>query len=570
MEKTEQKSGGRGPAGIVKRIFGSFRDGSAEEFFSDMRWIFGYTKKYKWFVVIQILFGVLSASLSLVSAIISKYAIDIVINRKIGSLWLLIAAVAASAVAGLVFSSLQSRVSAKIALRVNNDMRAELFDKLMRADWQGVKKFQSGDILNRLNGDTQTAASIAISWIPSVIVTGFSFASSFVTILFYNVPMAFIALLSAPFLVVVSRGLMKKSRLFHRLVLEKESALMSFETETFCNYDTVKSLGAAESYGERFRCKQEECKTASLDNNLFLIRANILLTVSSYIVSFATFGYCLSLIWHGAISYGTMTFFLQQRARITAGFSSFIKLVPQLLNSAVSAHRVRELSDLPPEPQAETPEQAAELASRPLSLRLTNIDFRYSDDAAVKPVLTRSSFSAEPGEIIAVIGASGQGKTTLLRDLIRQVSDGNRYLEGKTVGVVDERSEIAGSYQGIPQNDLGIRTDILDCCPKAEGMMMLIRSMSPEVVAVDELGDYEDIHAIESVIHCGCKLFATVHGSSIDDMKRKPLMQRLMQEKVFERYIILQNKDRAGQVKAIFDERGTCLYDQNRKKGILC
>lgn len=162
------------------------------------------------------------------------------------------------------------------------------------------------------------------------------------------------------------------------------------------------------------------------------------------------------------------------------------------------------------------------------------------------------------------------GKTTLLRDLIRQVSDGNRYLEGKTVGVVDERSEIAGSYQGIPQNDLGIRTDILDCCPKAEGMMMLIRSMSPEVVAVDELGDYEDIHAIESVIHCGCKLFATVHGSSIDDMKRKPLMQRLMQEKVFERYIILQNKDRAGQVKAIFDERGTCLYDQNRKKGILC
>ena len=162
------------------------------------------------------------------------------------------------------------------------------------------------------------------------------------------------------------------------------------------------------------------------------------------------------------------------------------------------------------------------------------------------------------------------GKTTLLRDLIRQVSSGSSYVPGVSVGVVDERSEIGGSYQGIPQNDLGIRTDVLDCCPKAEGMMMLIRSMSPEVVAVDELGDYEDIHAIESVIHCGCKLFATVHGSSIEDIKRKPLMQRLVRERIFERYIVLHHQDRAGRVKAIFDERGTSLFDWKRKQGILC
>lgn len=159
------------------------------------------------------------------------------------------------------------------------------------------------------------------------------------------------------------------------------------------------------------------------------------------------------------------------------------------------------------------------------------------------------------------------GKTTMLRDLIRQISNGNKSFAGTTVGVVDERSEIGGSYLGIAQNDLGIRTDILDCCPKAEGMMMLIRSMSPSVVAVDELGDYEDIHAIESVIHCGCKLLATVHGSSIEDIKRKPLLQRLVNEKIFERYIILQNQKKAGHVKSIFDERGTCLYG---KGGLLC
>ena len=113
----------------------------------------------------------------------------------------------------------------------------------------------------------------------------------------------------------------------------------------------------------------------------------------------------------------------------------------------------------------------------------------------------------------------------------------------------------------MPQNDLGIRTDVLDCCPKAEGMMMLVRSMSPRIIAVDEIGDYGDIHAIETVLHCGCKLLATVHGSSIEDVKKKPLLQKLVLERIFERYVILHNHNQVGKVKAIFDARGTALYE---------
>lgn len=156
------------------------------------------------------------------------------------------------------------------------------------------------------------------------------------------------------------------------------------------------------------------------------------------------------------------------------------------------------------------------------------------------------------------------GKTTMLRDMIRQLSNGDSQHPGLTVGVVDERSEIGGCYQGVAQNDLGIRTDVLDCCPKAEGMLMLIRSMSPSVVAVDEIGDYRDIHAIEAVIHCGCRLMATVHGDSIEDLQQKPLFERLMNEHVFQRYILLQNQRKAGEVRAIFDQRGTCLYQEGR------
>lgn len=152
------------------------------------------------------------------------------------------------------------------------------------------------------------------------------------------------------------------------------------------------------------------------------------------------------------------------------------------------------------------------------------------------------------------------GKTTLLRDMIRQISDGSGGVPGKTVGVVDERSELGGAYQGIPQNDLGMRTDVLDCCPKSEGMMLLLRSMAPQVIAVDELGDAADGRAVESVIHCGCRLLATVHGNSMEDIRRRPFLGSLIRSHIFERYIVLGKGETAGIVKEIYDGRGTRLY----------
>lgn len=151
------------------------------------------------------------------------------------------------------------------------------------------------------------------------------------------------------------------------------------------------------------------------------------------------------------------------------------------------------------------------------------------------------------------------GKTTLLRDLIRQISDGSRERPGHTVGVVDERSEICGCYQGVPSNDVGLRTDVMDACPKAEGMMMMVRSMAPQVLAVDEIGREEDIRAMETALFCGCRLLATVHGSSLEDIRSKPLLNRLVTEEIFERYVILDHGARAGTIKQILDERGRVL-----------
>lgn len=164
----------------------------------------------------------------------------------------------------------------------------------------------------------------------------------------------------------------------------------------------------------------------------------------------------------------------------------------------------------------------------------------------------------ENGELMStiIIAPPGCGKTTLLRDLIRQISNGSYYMEGKNVGVVDERSELGGSYMGICQNDLGMRTDILDACPKAEGMLMLIRSMGPQVIAVDEIGSVREVQSLRYVMCCGCQIMATVHGATFYEIRSKPMFEEFFTQKLFRRYVVLKNGKYLGQVEGIYDEQG--------------
>ncbi|MCL2168835.1 MAG: stage III sporulation protein AA [Defluviitaleaceae bacterium] len=149
---------------------------------------------------------------------------------------------------------------------------------------------------------------------------------------------------------------------------------------------------------------------------------------------------------------------------------------------------------------------------------------------------------------VLIVSPPGQGKTTVLRDVVRQLSNG-----GAHISVIDERSEIGGSHQGVCQNDLGPRTDVLDAAPKAEGMLLMLRAMSPDIIAVDEIGGDGDIPALMTVACCGAKILATLHGEGIEDLTRKPAMLPLIENKIFDRYIFLTNDPKPGALSGVYD-----------------
>lgn len=422
---------------------------------SEWKWLFKYIIKYRFTIVLYVVLGIVATVMSLGVSVASKYLVDAVVDKASDTIFRSAALAIGLVLFQYLFQALSSWITAVVSSKVNNDIRHEVYSKILCAGWRDIGSYHSGDLINRLEGDASTVSSGVISFIPAAFTRTVQFLGSLVIVLYYDKTMALIALMGAPFMFFSSRILVKTIRKYNKKGRELNGEILSYSEESMQNIQIIKSFDLTKQYINNFREILENYRLIRLEYEKFSICMTIALSLIGVIVSYSCYGWGIYRLWKGVISYGTMTLFIQISGVLTSSFSSLASLAPTAVSIATAAGRIMEVTDFDSENDLDK-EQALKVleASNKSGLRLVfdGVTFKYPEGET--EILKNASLEVRSGETVALVGPSGEGKTTVLKLILGLVAptDGELYIEalsGERVTVSDSTRRFC-SY--VPQS----------------------------------------------------------------------------------------------------------------------
>ena len=401
-------------------------NGRFRELGRECLWVWQYICRYKGTVLIHLLLGILGIVMSLGSSVASKFLIDAVISFDSGIIGTAAALMLGMRLGNIAMKSITTRIGAVLNIRIQNEIQAEVYNRILKTDWQSLEQFRSGDLLSRISSDTNTVSGGVTGFVPALICDVVQLIGAFLIILQYDVTMALIALVGTPLTILCSSVLMHKMRRHNRQMKEIHADVMSFQQDSFQNITTIKSFGVMDWFGKRMRQVQNTYKDKYLDYSKFSVWTSALMNLLSLLAYIGCFGWGVYRLWLGMITYGEMTMFLQLSGMLGAAFSSIVGLVPSGISITTSAGRVMAIVELSEEKTQAEPGFEEETN---FAMELRAVNFHYASGA---PVLKQVDMTARPGELISLTGPSGEGKTTLLRIMLGLISpsEGSAVLVG--------------------------------------------------------------------------------------------------------------------------------------------
>ena len=415
----------------------------------ELFWLMERIKQYRKQILTIGLLGLIGTVMGLASSVASKYLIDAVTGY--GSEFLVRSAIVMGLMmlGGLVFQGISSRISAKIHILVRNEMQHNTYTRILRAGWEALEPYRSGDLLNRLNADVGTVSDGVINMLPAFVTSLTKFLGAFCIILYYDPVMAVIALLGVPVMLPLSRILMRKMRHHNLEMKELSGEVMSFQEDSFRNLTSIKAFSLTNRFESAMQNLQGSYQNAYLSYNAFHISSSSFLSLVGMLVTASCFAWGVYQLWNGSITYGSMTLFLQLASTLRGSFSALVSLAQQIISMTTSAGRIIAVEELPEEtmtvPEGLDREDA-------LDIVLHQVSFRYQDgDILLEPF----NLTARHGDIVALIGPSGEGKTTLLRLLLGLVepTEGTIRLVGNTGKKYPISAGTRNAFAYVPQGN---------------------------------------------------------------------------------------------------------------------